>query len=125
MAEGFARNLGRGMIKPYSAGLFSFHVHPRAIQVMKETGVDITSQKSKAVEVDMLKDMDFVITLCEHAETSCPATPPVIKRLHWPIKDPVGAMGTEDEIMKEFRRARDEIKAKIEYFISDLRKRDF
>jgi arsenate reductase len=66
--------------------------------------------------------MDFVITLCGNAEESCPYTPPKIKRIHWPIKDPVGTIGTEEEIMKEFRRARDEIREKIEDFIQIINK---
>jgi arsenate reductase len=84
---------------------------------MKEIGIDITGQTSKILEIEMLKDMNVLITLCEHAESSCPAVPPIIKRLHWPIKDPVGTVGTENEIMNDFRRARDEIKDKIERFI--------
>jgi arsenate reductase len=61
--------------------------------------------------------MDMVVTLCGNAAEACPWTPPEIRRLHWPIKDPVGAVGTEEEIMTEFRKARDEIKAKVEDFI--------
>ena len=56
--------------------------------------------------------MDIVITLCGNAEESCPWTPPEIRRIHWPIADPVGTIGSEEKIMNEFRRARDEIKAK-------------
>jgi arsenate reductase len=121
MAEGLARHLGKGVVEPYSAGLFAFHVHPSAIQVMKEIGIDITGQTSKILEIEMLKDMNVLITLCEHAESSCPAVPPIIKRLHWPIRDPVGTVGTENEIMNDFRRARDEIKDKIERFINNIK----
>ena len=117
MAEGFARELGKGLIGPYSAGLIAAGVNARAIAVMKEAGIDISGQKSKEIDVDLLRMMDMVITLCDNAAEACPYTPPVIKRIHWPIKDPVGTVGTEEEIMKEFRRARDEIKKKIEDFI--------
>jgi arsenate reductase len=64
--------------------------------------------------------MDIVVTLCGHAEESCPWTPPETVRLHWPVRDPVGAHGTEEEIMREFRRARDEIKDKIVEFLREL-----
>jgi arsenate reductase len=121
MAEGFARELGKGIIEPYSAGVIAAGVHPRAIAVMKELGIDISKQISEEMDIDCLKTMDIVITLCGHAEESCPATPPHIKRLHWPVEDPVGTIGTEEEIMKEFRRARDEIRAKIVNFISEVR----
>ncbi len=121
MAEGFAKHLGKGLIEPYSAGLFSFHVHPLAIKVMKEIGIDISKQESKAIEKDTLKKMDIIITLCTNAEKSCPVTPSRIRRIHWPIHDPVGTRGTEEEIMTAFRAARDKIKERIEGFISEIK----
>jgi len=121
MAEGFARELGKGIIEPYSAGLMASRVHPRAIEVMKEVGIDISEQSSKEIDPDLLKQMDVVITLCGHAEVSCPVTPPHIKRLHWPIDDPVGTVGTEEEIMNEFRRVRDEIKERIVKLVEEVK----
>jgi arsenate reductase len=121
MAEGFARHYGRGLIEPYSAGLLASRVHPRAIQVMKEVGIDISGQSSKEMDPDFLNQMDVVITLCGHAEATCPVTPPHIKRLHWPIDDPVSATGTEEEIMNAFRKARDEIKERILKFIEEAK----
>ncbi len=120
MAEGLARELGRGRIEPYSAGLIAAGVHPRAVAVMREIGIDISGQRSKEIDPDLLRKMDIVITLCANAEDSCPWTPPDIRRLHWPVKDPVGAVGTEEEIMREFRKARDEIKKKIAAFLTGL-----
>ena len=121
MAEGFAREFGKGLIEPYSAGLIAAGVNARAIAVMKEAGVDISKQKSEEINKDLLRTMDMVVTLCSNAEDACPYTPPQIKRIHWPIKDPVGTIGTEEEIMKEFRRARDEIKKKIEDLMDMLK----
>jgi arsenate reductase len=120
MAEGLAREFGKGMIEVYSAGLFAAGVHRRAIAVMKEIGIDISKQKSKEINEDLLKQMDIIVTLCGNAEDSCPWTPPHIKRIHWPIQDPVGTVGTEEEIMKEFRRARDEIKEKVQKLIKEI-----
>jgi arsenate reductase len=120
MAEGFARELGKGLIEPYSAGLIPAGVHHRAIVVMKELGIDISKQESEEIDEGLLRTMDVIITLCGNAEVSCPMTPPEIKRLHWSIKDPVGTIGTEEEIMNEFRRARDEIKEKLQDFIDSL-----
>ena len=122
MAEGFAREFGKGLIAPHSAGLIAAGVNPRAIAVMKEAEIDISRQKSEEINEDLLRTMDIVITLCGNAEESCPYTPPEIKRIHWPIKDPVGTIGTEEEIMKEFRRARDEIRNRVEELIDTLRK---
>lgn len=121
MAEGFARELGRGIIEAYSAGIIAAGVNKRAIAVMKEVGIDISGQKSEEINTDLLNIMDIVITLCGNAEATCPMTPPTVKRLHWPVEDPVGAVGTEEEIMKDFRRARDEIRKKIEEFIGSLK----
>jgi arsenate reductase (thioredoxin) len=122
MAEGFAREFGKGLIEPYSAGIIAAGVNARAIKVMKEIGIDISGQKSEEIDPDLLGTMDIVITLCGNAEESCPYTPPSIRRIHWPIKDPVGTIGTEDEIMQEFRRAREEIKGKMLELINSLEK---
>jgi len=120
MAEGFAKELGKGLLEVYSAGLFAAGVHRRAIAVMKEIGIDISKQKSREIDEELLTKMDIVVTLCGNAEQSCPWTPPHIKRIHWPIEDPVGTIGTEEEIMNEFRRARDEIKEKILKLLNEL-----
>lgn len=120
MAEGLARELGRGLIEPYSAGLMAVEVQPRAVTVMKEIGIDISSQESKIIDEEFLRKMDVVITLCDNAAEFCPTTPPEITKIHWPIRDPVGTIGTEAKIMKEFRRARDEIKERIVNFLDGI-----
>jgi len=122
MAEGFARELGKGVLVAYSSGAMTAGVQPRAITVMREIGIDITGQKSKEIDTSMLESMDIVVTLCTHAEAACPLTPPSIRRLHWPIHDPVGTVGSEEEIMIEFRKTRDEIKRKIEKLIEEIKK---
>jgi arsenate reductase len=95
-------------------------VHRRAIAVMKEVGIDISRHKSELIDEDLLKQMDIVVTLCGSAEEYCPLTPPLIRRIHWPIEDPVGTVGTEEEIMADFRRARDEIKEKVQKLIQEI-----
>ncbi|TAN39499.1 MAG: arsenate reductase ArsC [Nitrospirae bacterium] len=127
MAEGFARELGLGLIEPYSAGLVPAGlVHPAAIAVMSEEGIDISGQSSKGIDPALLQQMDIIVTLCGNAEESCPVTPPEITRLHWPIDDPVNsietAMGTEKEDLNKFRKARDEIKRKITGLINSMEK---
>ena len=120
MAEGFAKEFSKGMIKVYSAGLMAAGVHKRAIAVMKEVDIDISYQKSKPIDEDLLAQMNVIITLCVHAEEYCPQTLPGIKRLHWPINDPVGTVGTEEEIMNQFRLTRDEIKKKVQNLIREI-----
>ncbi len=121
MAEGFAMELGKGIIEPYSAGVSPQGVNEKAVQVMKEIGIDISSQKSKPIDTELLKKMDVVITLCDNAAQSCPWTPPEIKLLHWSLDDPAKAVGTEEEILNEFRRVRDKIKELILNFIKEAK----
>lgn len=119
MAEGFLRELGRGRVEAHSAGLFATMVHPRAVAVMKEVGIDISGNSSKAIDPELLKTMDLVVTVCDNAAEACPTTPPEVTRIHLPIKDPVGTIGTEEEIMDAFRRARDEIRSAMEKVLEE------
>ena len=120
MAEGFAKEYSRGSLEIYSAGLMAAGVHRRAVAVMKEVGIDISGQRSKEIDTDLLRQMDTVVTLCGHAEEACPRTPPEIKRIHWPIRDPVGTLGPENYIMEDFRRAREEIRENVRALIKDI-----
>lgn len=118
MAEGIANNLYGDRIKAYSAGINpAGFVHPKAIEVMKEIGIDISNYKSKTIDYELLNQMDYVITLCGDAEETCPMTPSNIKRLHWGLPDPAKAQGTEEEVLNVFRKVRDEIKRKIEELV--------
>lgn len=120
MAEGFAKEFGVGIIEAYSAGLMSAGIHRKAFAVMKEIGIDISEQKSNTIDEQLLNKMDIVVTLCNNAEELCPSTPPGTKRIYWPIKDPVGMSGTEEEIMNEFRRTRDKIKELVQKLINSI-----
>jgi arsenate reductase len=122
MAEGFARVLGKGLLKPYSAGIYPVGVNPNAIRVMAEVGIDISGQTSDSVDAEFLHQMDVVITLCGSARAMCPWIPPEIRRIHWPIDDPVGTIGPEEKILREFRKTRDEIKERILAFIKEVSK---
>jgi len=121
MAEGFAKEFGKGIIEPYSAGVSPRGVNEKAVRVMKEIGIDISNQKSKAIDTELLKKMDVVITLCDNAAQSCPWTPPEIKLIHWSLDDPARAAGTEEEILNEFRGVRDEISELILNFIKEVK----
>lgn len=125
MAEGFARRYGGDALEVYSAGLIPAGVNENAAKVMAEVGIDISRQTSKAIDRELLNSMDLIITLCGHAESLCPATPPEIKRLHWPVDDPVGTRGSEEKVLAEFRRARDEIMGKVVELIREIKKAPF
>jgi len=120
MAEGLARELGDGLVEACSAGVIAVPVQPQAVQVMQEIGIDISHHQSKVMDLALMSTMDYVITLCQQGAASCPATPANVKRFHWPVDDPVGAVGTEDEVLGKFRRARDEIGMHIVQFLRQI-----
>ncbi|WP_455383971.1 arsenate reductase (thioredoxin) [Acidihalobacter prosperus] len=113
MAEGWARTLGNERVVAESAGIEAHGKNPRAIAVMAEAGVDISAQESTRLDDDMLGRADLVVTVCGHADEHCPVLPPGVRKLHWPLQDPAKATGTEEEIMTEFRRVRDEVRQRV------------
>ncbi len=114
MAEGFLKALGSGQWKVQSAGIFSSYVHPLAIRVMEEIGIDISQQTSKSMDQFVNEKFDYVVTLCDDAAKFCLTLSGQGKRLHWPFEDPASAIGTIEEKLAVFRRIRDGIKRKIE-----------
>lgn len=114
MAEGWARHLKSDVIEAYSAGVWPAGVSSRAIRVMDEAGVDISSHKSQHVDEFTHIRFDYVVTLCDNAKEQCPLFAGDAKLVHHAFKDPVMMTGTDDEIMDAFRQARDEIKAFVE-----------
>jgi len=117
MAEGWLKQLGGDHYEVFSAGIEAHGKNPRAITVMQEAGVDISSQESEVINPDLLSSLDLLVTVCSHADAHCPAFSIAGKREHWPFSDPAKATGSEEEIMSEFRRVRDQIKTRIEAFI--------
>jgi thioredoxin type arsenate reductase len=118
MAEGFARKLARQNVRVYSAGTEPKTVHPLAIRVMREVGIDISKQKSKGLEAVPLDKIDLVVTLCGEAAESCPTLPLKAERFHWPLPDPARANGNEEVALKTFREVRDEIRRRVEKLFS-------
>ncbi len=110
MAEAFANALRPDEIEAFSAGVNPGKVNERAIKVMAEAGIDISSRYSKSIDDLPGIDFDYVVTLCDKAKESCPAFPGKAKIMHRNFDDPTIATGSEEEILAEFRRVRDEIK---------------
>jgi arsenate reductase (thioredoxin) len=113
MAEGWARTLGGEHVVAESAGIEAHGKNPRAIAVMAEAGVDISAQESTRLSDDMLARADLVVTVCGHADEHCPVLPAGVRKLHWPLQDPAKATGSEEEIMAEFRRVRDDVRMRV------------
>jgi arsenate reductase len=114
MAEGWARHLGAGRVEAHSAGVSPTRVVPATVEVMAEAGVDISSQYSKAADIFVGEEFDYIITLCDNARETCPYFPGEAKRLHWPIDDPYGLD------LDAYRRARDDIERRLEEFFADI-----
>ena len=118
MAEGFARRLASKETKIYSAGTEPKTVHPSAIRVMNEAGIDIAGQRSKGLDAVPVEEIDLVVTLCGEAAESCPTLAKKTEHLHWPLTDPALARGDEEMVLKIFRQVRDEIRARVEGLFS-------
>ena len=114
MAEGFAKKMLPKNMEIFSAGLEPKGVHPMAIKVMQEVGIDISKQKSKNISEIPIDKIDSVVTLCGDAAERCPIFPGKVKRIHWELEDPAKAQGSEEENTQAFRKVRDKIKSYME-----------
>ena len=114
MAEGFARHLAGDVHRVYSAGTAPKQIHPVAIQVMKEVGIDISGQHSKGMESIPSNEIERIITLCAESAEDCPTLPKRVEHIHWPLRDPALAQGTQEEILRSFREVRNQIRERVE-----------
>ncbi len=117
MAEGWTRRLKSELIEPYSAGIEAQGLNPRAVKVMAEAGVDISSQRSKDVDELLEVPFDYVVTVCDQAHESCPLFPGKVNRVHVNFEDPprlAANAKSEEEALTHYRRVRDEIRAFVD-----------
>jgi arsenate reductase (thioredoxin) len=125
MAEGWARRLRSEVIEPWSAGTETHGLNPRAVQVMAEAGVDISGHRSKHVDELRGLPFDYVITVCDQANESCPVFSGNVKRIHVGFDDPprlAASARTEEEALGHYRRVRDEIRSYVEQLPEVLKK---
>jgi len=118
MAEGLLRHTAGDRFEVFSAGTEKTRVQPLAIEVMRELGIDISGHTSKTLEAFTGQNFDYVITVCDSANESCPLFTGITKRIHWSFDDPSAGGGTEEERIPSFRRVRDEIRERIRGFIA-------
>jgi len=117
MAEGWARHLRGDALEPYSAGIETHGLNPRAVRVMAEAGVDISGHRSKHVRELAAVEFDWVVTVCDHAGENCPVFPGRTRVVHVGFNDPprlAQGAATEEEALAPYRRVRDEIRAFVE-----------
>ncbi len=108
MAEGFARFIGPSDMRYFSAGATPGTISDFTIKVMREVGIDISNQRAKPVGDISLDQVNTIISLCE--EEVCPPVPSGVHHLIWPLPDPAGLSGSDDDKLQEFRRVRDQIR---------------
>lgn len=124
IAEGILRHAAGDFIEVASAGSNpAGYVHPKSIEVLREIGIDISGHHSKHMNEFLEKQVHTVITVCGNADQACPMFPGQVVRYHWGFDDPAHATGTEEEILNEFRRVRDEIKAVFEAYAAGIKMR--
>lgn len=117
MAEGWTRHLKGDVIEAHSAGIETYGLNQRAVQVMSEAGVDISSHRSKHVNEFKDVQFDYVVTVCGHANEHCPMFPDKTKLIHVGFDDPpklAKAARTENEELDCYRQVRNEIRAFVE-----------
>lgn len=122
MAEGILRQAAGDLVEVHSAGSKpAGYVHPKAIQVMREIGIDLSAHTSKHMDEFLGGRVTTVITVCGNADQACPRFPGQVHRHHWGFSDPAHSIGTEEEILAEFRRVRDEIARVFRAYAAGLR----
>lgn len=119
LAEGYLRYFANDKAEIYSAGIETHGVNPKAIEIMKRDGIDISSHTSNNVNEYTNIDFDFVITVCDNAKESCPYFPSNAIKFHYNFPDPAKAKGTDEEVMEQFREVRDMIKAYAHTFVKE------
>lgn len=119
IAEGYLRHFAAGKAEVYSAGIETHGVNPRAIQIMKEDGIDISHQTSNNIDEYRDIDFDYVITVCDNAKERCPFFPSNAKKFHHNFPDPAKATGSEAQVLKQFREVRKMIKKFSKNFASE------
>ena len=119
MAEGLLRHIAGDRFEVFSAGTQPMDLRPEAIKVMDEIGIDISGHYPKFLDKFIGQNFEYVVTVCDNANESCPVFPGRSERLHWSFQDPAAAQGSESERLSAFRKIRDEIRARIGRFLQD------
>jgi len=125
LAEGILRHLAGDLFDVHSAGSNpAGYVHPKAIEVMREIGIDISGHTSKHMNQFLDRKIDTVITVCGKADQACPMFPGQVNRYHWGFDDPAHAKGSDEEVLNVFRRVRDQIKLVFQAYAAGYRERN-
>ncbi|MEQ9592755.1 MAG: arsenate reductase ArsC [Cyclobacteriaceae bacterium] len=118
MAHGYLKKIGGDKVEVKSAGIEAHGLNPKAVEVMREVGIDISGHTSNTIEEYSNETFDYVLTVCDNAKERCPFFPAKSKLVHHNFPDPAAAKGSENEILMAFRSTRDQIEAYCQNFIS-------
>ncbi|MDP0501180.1 MAG: arsenate reductase ArsC [Verrucomicrobiota bacterium JB022] len=122
LAEGILRHAASDLFEVHSAGSKpAGYVHPFAVKVMAEIGIDLSGHTSKHLDTFLDREIDTVITVCGNANDVCPVFPGQVRRYHWGFEDPAHATGSEEEVLAVFRDVRDRIRLTFEAFAAGYR----
>jgi arsenate reductase (thioredoxin) len=119
IAEGYLKHFVGEKARIFSAGTETHGVNPKAIETMKDDGIDISNQTSNNIDEYRDIDFDFVITVCDNAKERCPFFATKAEKFHYNFPDPAKATGTDEEITAEFRKVRKQIKDYFENFVAE------
>jgi arsenate reductase len=119
IAEGYMKFFAGNKAEVYSAGVETHGVNLKAISIMKEDGIDISNHTSNNIDEYTHIDFDFVITVCDNAKERCPFFPTKAAKFHYNFPDPAKAIGTDSEIMEQFRSVRELIKTYCKNFVAE------
>jgi len=119
ICEAYLRHFAGDKAEVYSAGVETHGLNPRAVATMKEEGIDISQHTSNNIDEYLNIDFDFVITVCDNAKERCPYFPTKAKKFHQNFPDPSQSIGSEEEIMQQFRQVREMIKSYSEQFVRE------
>ena len=117
MAEGILRHVAGERFEVHSAGISPSQLRPEAVAVMREIGIDISNHQSKSVEEFIDQEFDYIITVCDNANETCPAFPGEAKRIHWSFDDPAAAQGSDEQRLEAFRSSRNQIRVRLEQWV--------
>lgn len=119
IAEGYFRHFAGDIAEIYSAGIETHGVNPRAIEIMKLDGIDISNHTSNHINEYSAINFDFVITVCDNANENCPYFPSTAIKLHYNFPDPAKAKGSEEQVMEQFEKVREMIREYVRNFVNE------
>jgi protein-tyrosine-phosphatase len=120
MAEALAEHLSEGAVRAASAGSHPKPLHPNAVRVMRERGIDLAGRRSKHLSEFTDRRFDYVISLCDRVREVCPEFPGTPQAIHWSVRDPAREPGTDEQTLPAFERTATELESRIGFLLEAI-----